>query len=106
MRADATVAVAIGVLVLLGLFVLACAGVMMCHWAQRHGRDVKLELQHAEHRFRFESRRGEERRTPPGEIPAHGGIEEMSGEHHLHSELDAPPASRDLNERLGRRQAA
>jgi hypothetical protein len=55
MHADATCAVAIGVVLMVRSIALDCVVVMMCHWAQRHGREAQLELRHAKHRLRFRS---------------------------------------------------
>jgi hypothetical protein len=55
--AVATLVVAVGVLLKYRWFVLDLVGVMMCHWAQRHGQDAELDIQHGRHRFHFRTKR-------------------------------------------------
>lgn len=57
MYAVATLVVAVGVLLKYRWFVLDLVGVMMCHWAQRHGQDAELDIQHGRHRFHFRTKR-------------------------------------------------
>lgn len=53
MHAVATYVVAVGVLLRFDSIALDWVGVMMCHWAQRHGQDAELNIQHGRHRFHF-----------------------------------------------------
>lgn len=87
MSAEATIAVATGGGVLLSaLFGLAI--VMMCHWAQRHGRETSLELRFAPPRLRFYSGT----RAEEDSAPRNG---DTTGEHHLPSPPDASLAPRE-----------
>jgi hypothetical protein len=86
MPADATYLVAIGVLVLLRSIALDLAGVMMCLRAQRRGDEATLELQHAQHRFRFHSCR-----TADDLAQSASRTSDKAGEHHAQSELGGSP---------------
>lgn len=87
MSAEATIAVATGSGALFSaLFGLAI--VMMCHWAQRHGRETSLELQFAPPRLRFYSGTCAEENSARRDG-------ETTGEHHLPSPPNASLAPRE-----------
>jgi hypothetical protein len=106
MQADVTFLVAIGACAMLGSLATTCACVLMCQWAQRHGRDVELELHlWRPIRMRFRSVNGAERHTTTVTPPAHGSVHELAGKPNTPA-TSPPPAARDLHEHLERRQAA
>lgn len=78
-----------GLPLLCAVFCLAL--VMMCHWAQRHGRTTSLDMQLFPPRLRFYSGPCAEETTAPTQRDG-----ETAGVHHLPSPPASSPAPREV----------